>query len=532
MSQIGKPPCDDGAVLYGGTAKPCSAPSRHWTLVAAILGSSMAFVDGTVVNVALPAIQRELGATTSDAQWIMESYALFLASLLLVGGVLGDRFGRKRIFMIGTALFTLASIGCSLSTAIGPLIAARAIQGIGAALLVPGSLALISATFPQAERGAAIGTWSAFSGITAAIGPVIGGFLVDHYSWTWAFLVNAPLGVVLLLICAARVPESRGDAGSGAIDIAGAGLATVGLAGVVFAFIEAPSRGWAAVPVWMAAVIGVLALGLFVRVEARVAAPMLPLELFRERNFAGANVLTLLLYAALGGSLFFLPLNLIQVQGFGATAAGAALLPFIAIMFALSRWAGGLVDRFGPKLPLVVGPLIAAIGFAMFALPSVGSHYGTTFFPAICILGVGMSITVAPLTTTVMNAVGEELAGTASGVNNAVSRAAALLAIAVFGVVLTMTFDARLSDQLATLHAPAALVTSVMAQREKLAGIIIPDGYPAAMTAALKRAVDLSFVAGFRWVMLVSAGLALLSAISAGMFIHGNHPAHAATGVA
>ena len=235
-------------------------------------------------------------------------------------------------------------------------------------------------------------------------------------------------------------------------------------------------------------------------------------------------------YAALGGSLFFLPLNLIQVQGFGATAAGAALLPFIAIMFALSRWAGGLVDRFGPKLPLVVGPLIAAIGFAMFALPSVGSDYWTTFFPAICVLGVGMSITVAPLTTTVMNAVGEELAGTASGVNNAVSRAASLLAIAVFGVVLTMTFNARLSDQLATLRAPAALVSAVMGQREKLAGIVIPDGYPAAMTAALKRTVELSFVAGFRWVMLVSAGLALLSAISAGMFIHGRNSAHAATG--
>lgn len=529
MSQIGKPPCDNGVILYGASAKPCSAPSRHWTLVAAILGSSLAFIDGTVVNVALPAIQRKLGATTSDAQWIMESYALFLASLLLVGGVLGDLFGRKRIFMIGTGLFTLASIGCSLSTAIGPLIAARAVQGVGAALLVPGSLALISATFPLSERGAAIGTWSGSSGITAAIGPVIGGFLVEHYSWTWAFLVNAPLGVVLLLICAAKVPESRGGEASSKVDVAGASLVTVGLAGVVFALIEAPSRGWTAMPVWMAAVVGVLGLLLFVRVEARSGAPMLPLGLFRERDFAGANVLTLLLYGALGGSLFFLPLDLIQVQGFGATAAGAALLPFIAIIFVLSRWAGGLVDRFGPKLPLVVGPVIAATGFAMFMLPSVGSHYWTAFFPAISILGVGMSITVAPLTTTVMNAVGEELAGTASGVNNAVSRTAALLAIAVFGIVLTLTFNARLSEELASLRAPTELVSSIMAQREKLAGIVLPGGYSEAITSASRRAIDRSFVAGFRWVMLVSAALALLSAISAGIFIQGKMPARSTT---
>src|SRR5579859_5576991 len=255
MSQIGRPPCDYGVILHGAPATPCPAASRRWTLVAAILGSSLAFIDGTVVNVTLPAIQRELGASTSDAQWVMESYALFLASLLLVGGVLGDRFGRKRIFMIGAALFTLASIGCSLATAVGALIAARAIQGIGAALLVPGSLALISAGFPQAERGAAIGTWSAFSGITAAIGPVIGGFLVDHYSWTWAFLVNAPVGVVLLAICMAKVPESKGKTAAGSIDVLGASLATIGLAGLVFAFIESPMRGWKATPIWMATVI-------------------------------------------------------------------------------------------------------------------------------------------------------------------------------------------------------------------------------------------------------------------------------------
>lgn len=512
-------------VLGAKAAATQASPSRHWTLVAAILGSSLAFIDGTVVNVALPAIQHDLNASTSDAQWVMESYALFLASLLLVGGALGDRFGRKRIFMIGAAVFTLASVGCALSAAVVPLIAMRAVQGVGAALLVPGSLALISATFPPAERGAAIGTWSAFSGITAAIGPVIGGFLVEHYSWTWAFLVNAPVGVVLLAICAGKVPESKGGAEAGSVDVVGAALVTLGLASLVFAFIEAPMRGWSAPAIWGSLLAGVIALVAFVRVEMRVASPMLPLPLFRERHFTGANVLTLLLYASLGGSLFFLPLNLIQVQGYGATAAGAALLPFIAIMFLLSRWTGSLVDRFGSRLPLIVGPTIAAAGFALFALPSAMGSYWTSFFPAIVVLGLGMSVTVAPLTTTVMNSVDKQLAGTASGINNAISRAAALLAVALFGFVLTMVFNARLDDALQGMHASASLLADVATQRQKLAGMNIPDTYPPALIAAVKHAVNQAFVAGFRWVMLISAGLALLSAISAWIIINDAPPA-------
>jgi EmrB/QacA subfamily drug resistance transporter len=521
MSRTGKPSSDNGAIPHDTAAVSCSVAQRRWTLVAAILGSSLAFVDGTVVNVALPAIQRELDATTADAQWVMESYALFLASLLLVGGVLGDRFGRRAVFMVGTALFTVSSVACALAGTVDILIAARAVQGIGAALLVPGSLALISAAYPESGRGAAIGTWSAFSGITAAVGPVIGGFLVEHYSWTWAFLVNVPLGIVLLVICFARVPESRGAASHDPVDVTGATLATLGLAGVVFALIEAPARGWTAGPVLIAAIGGVVGLALFLFAEARGRAPMLPLALFRLRNFAGANLLTLLLYAALGGSLFFFPLNLIQVQGYGATAAGAAFLPLIGIMFALSRWAGTLVDVFGSKLPLVVGPIVAAIGFALFALPSIGGSYWTTFFPAVCVLGLGMSVTVAPLTTTVMNAVGEEHAGTASGVNNAVSRVAGLLAIAVFGIVLTVAFNARLDAELSRLHAPRELVDAVLAQRQKLAGIALPDGFPVAVTSALKRAIGEAFVLGFRWVMLISAALAVLSAISAWLFIAG-----------
>jgi EmrB/QacA subfamily drug resistance transporter len=525
---------DAAAFRLGNTRamKPItSKAAQRWTLVAAILGSSMAFVDGTVVNVALPAIQRTLDASAAEMQWVVEAYALFLASLLLVGGALGDRLGRRRIFMIGASIFVAASIACALSPGIVALIVARAVQGVGAALLVPGSLALLSATFPEAQRGAAIGTWSAFSGITAAIGPVIGGFLVDHYSWTWAFLINIPVGAVLLFLCATRVPESVGGHGDQAtvhapIDIAGAVLATVGLAGIVFALIEAPMRGWSNAAVIASAAIGVAALALFVRVERRTREPMLPLGLFGESNFAGANLLTLLLYAALGGALYFLPLNLVQVQGFGATAAGAAFLPFIAIMFALSRWAGKLVDRFGAKRPLVIGPAIAALGFAWFAVPGVGANFWTTFLPAICVLGLGMSITVAPLTTTVMNAVDRDLSGTASGINNAVSRTAGLLAIALFGIVVAWAFGAALDVSLGGLHLAPDVRAQIDAQRFKLAGIVVPEGLSAPDPSALKHAVGAAFVSGFRWVMLISAGLALLSAVAAWRMIDAGGDGH------
>ncbi len=507
-------------ILHGENAEDdavaCSESSRRWTLVAAIVGSGMAFVDGTIVNVALPAIQRALDATTADAQWVMEAYALLLSALLLVGGVLGDRYGRRRVFVIGAAVFTLASLACAVSTSAGTLIDARAWQGLGAALLVPGSLALISSAYPKARRGAAIGTWSAFSGITAAAGPVIGGYLVEHVSWHWAFLINVPLGVALVAICLWRVPESRG-AQAGQLDIAGALLATLGLAGVVFALIEAPTRGWLAPSVLVAAVGGVVALVAFVVVERRSISPMLPLSLFRHREFASANALTLLLYAALGGSLFFIPLNLIQVHGYGATAAGASLLPTILIMFALSRWTGRLVDRVGARLPLMIGPVVAGAGFALYALPGVDGNYWTTFFPASCVLGLGMSIVVAPLTTTVMNALPPQHAGTASGVNNAVSRTAGLLAIAVFGVVLTVVFNDTLDARLAALTLPGDVVREIGAQRAKLAGIQIGD--PQA-----REAIGVSFVAGFRVVMLVSAALAALSAVIAATTLRPDRP--------
>lgn len=526
MAQIGKPPCDDALVLHGAASSPCPPASRRWVLAAAILGSSMAFIDGTVVNVALPAIQHDLQADAFQAQWVVEAYALLLAALLLVGGALGDRFGRRRIFVIGVLVFAVASVACALSGTVGQLIAARALQGAGAALLVPGSLALISAAFPEKERGAAIGTWSGFSGITAALGPVLGGYLIDNYSWTWAFLINVPLAACVLAIAWRHVPESRAAAGK-PLDTWGAVLATISLGGVVYALVEAPTRGWNSGAVLAALCIGVAAGLVFVVAELRVRAPMLPLGLFRNRNFSGANLLTLLLYAALGGALYFFPLNLIQVQGYSATAAGAALLPFILIMFVLSRWAGTLVDRFGAKPPLVVGPAITALGFALFALPSVGAggaRYWSTFFPAVVVLGIGMTVTVAPLTTTVMNAVGRDLAGTASGVNNAVSRAAALLAIAVFGLVMAWRFDAGMDTRLAQAQVPAEVGAALAAQRDRLAGAEIPPGLDAALAAQLKDAVRRSYVSGFRWIMLLAAALALLSALAAWRLIEGKTP--------
>ena len=477
----------------------------------------MVFVDGTVVNVALPAIQHQLGADAAQAQWVIESYALFLASLLLVGGALGDRFGRRRIFLAGVVLFTAAALACALSRTIVQLIAARAVQGIGGALLVPGSLALISGAYPEKDRGRAIGTWSGASGVAAAVGPVIGGFLIDHASWHWAFFINLPLGALLFPLARMKVKEVRAP-GHHHLDIPGATLATAGLAGLVFALIEAPVRGWTSPLVLGAAATGAIALVAFAVVESRRAAPMLDFGLFRNRDFAGANLLTLALYAALGGGLYFLPLDLIQVQGYGATAAGAALLPFVVLLFLLSPWAGTLVTRFGARLPLVVGPCIAAAGFALFAWPSIGGSYWTTFFPAVCVLGLGMAITVAPLTTTVMNSVGRERAGIASGVNNAVSRVASLLSIAVFGIVMSIAFDAALGDGLTALNLPQELRDAVLQQRARLAAIDLPQG-AGPHAEAIRHAIGEAFVGGFRRVMILCAGLAMLSAVAAGLML-------------
>ncbi len=516
MSHIGKPPCDEGVILAQPARAPAARLSEPWILATTILGSSLAFVDGTVVNVALPVLQTELGATASEVQWVVESYALLLASLILTGGALGDSLGRRRVFAVGVAVFAFASVWCGLSPTLPQLIGARAVQGVGAALLVPGSLAILSSSFDESRKGAAIGTWSAFTGITAAIGPVLGGWFVENVTWRWVFFINLPVALVVLALLWWRVPESDGGSPDSRLDWLGAGLVSIGLGGLTFGLIESSARGLRHPAVMASLAFGLAALAAFVAVEKRAEHPMAPPPLFRSREFASANVLTFFLYAALGGALFFFPFNLVQLQRYSPSEAGLALLPFILIMFVLSRWAGGLVGRYGSKLPLVAGPAIAAVGFALFARPSIGGSYWTTFLPAVVVLGLGMAISVAPLTTTVMGAVESSHAGVASGINNAVSRTAGLLAIAAFGVVLSAEFNRSLDRKLPELGLSPHQERAVDHERPMLVAAEIPSDLP-----LVRRSFETSFVAGFRAVMGSASVLALLAALTACLFLGG-----------
>src|SRR5467141_672468 len=505
MAIFVQPPCDEAVIRWRAAAAPCTKAVGPWVLAATILGSSMAFIDGTVVNVALPALQSALNATVTDVQWVIEAYSLLLSALLLVGGSLGDRYGRRHVFVIGVIIFGAASAWCGFARNIHELIFARAVQGFGAALLVPGSLAIISSSFREEDRGRAIGTWSGFSAITAAIGPVLGGWLIEHVSWRAVFFINLPLAIIVVVICYWSVPESSSNE-KGRLDWLGAIVIALGLGALVWGLIESSRLGFTHPAIVAALVAGLVLIVTFVFLERQSRHPMVPLELFRSRTFTGANLLTLLLYSALGGTLFFVPLNLIQVQHYSPTAAGAALLPFILVMFLLSRWAGGLVQKYGARTPLVVGPLIAAAGFALFAWAEIGGSYWTTFFPAVAVLGVGMAISVAPLTTTVMNSVAQTRAGIASGINNAVSRVAGLLAIAVLGIVMLWEFNHALETNLSGL--PSSIRQSLDQQRAKLAGADLPQNIPSAVRAELREAIDYSFVAGFRAVMFAGALLA------------------------
>jgi EmrB/QacA subfamily drug resistance transporter len=520
LANIGNPPCDVGVIRSRKADAPCAPSSGSWILAATIIGSAMAFIDSTVTNVALPQIQVRLAATAGDAQWIVESYALFLSALILVGGSLGDHYGRRRIFAMGVAIFTLASVWCGLSTSPDMLIAARAVQGVGGAMLVPGSLAIISASFDEEERGKAIGTWAGLSGVTTALGPILGGFLVENVSWRAAFVINVPLAVVVLLIVARHVPESR-DPDARKVDIPGAGLATLGLGGVVFSLITSAEAGFTDLKVVVSLVVGVGALAAFVVWEQRTEEPMLPLSMFRSRNFSGANILTLLLYAGLGGALYFLPFLLIQVHGYSATAAGSSFLPFTIITFLMSRWAGGLITRFGARLPLTIGPVVAATGFILFAVPGTEGSYWTTFFPAVVVLGFGMSLVIAPLTTTAMSSVSGRHSGLASGVNNAVSRTAGLLAIPVLGIFVFLVFSGGLDARVQSLDLSPKAQQQLEAEKVDLGGAEVPSGVGRQTGAKIETAIEESFLDAFRLAMFIAAGLAVASAAAAAIIIEG-----------
>jgi EmrB/QacA subfamily drug resistance transporter len=432
----------------------------RWVITAAVLGSGIAFLDSTVVNVALPHIGADLGGGLSGLQWTLDGYLLTLSALLLLGGALGDEYGRKRMFVIGLVWFTAASVLCGLAPSIGALIAARALQGAGGALLVPGSLALITASFRSEDHGAAIGAWSGLTGVATAVGPFLGGWLVDAVSWRLVFLINVPLAAGALWVTMRHVPESSDPQAGTRPDFAGAATATVGLAGLVFALIQGPAHGWSPFVVF-AGVVGAAALVAFPFVELRVASPLVPLEIFKSRQFSGANGTTFVVYAALGVALFLVVVELQTSLGYSALAAGTATLPITVLMLFLSPRAGRLSQRIGPRIPMTIGPLVVAVGLVMLAGIGPGTTYLTGILPGLVVFGLGLSLTVAPLTAAVMGSVEENHVGVGSGVNNAVARIAGLLAVAVLPALAGLesaSAGAEFSDGVArALYISAAL---------------------------------------------------------------------------
>ncbi len=415
-----------------GTAK------GRWVVAAAVLGSGVAFLDGTVVNAALPAISRDLDANLGDLQWVLTGYLLTLGSLLVLGGSLGDRYGRRRIFVIGLVAFAATSLLCAIAPDTGMLIMARCAQGVAAALLVPNSLAMVSASFNVLDRGRAIGAWSGLGGIATAIGPFLGGYLIDSVSWRWVFVINLPISAAAIMIALRHVPESRDEHAGAHLDVIGSLLLTVGLAGVVYALIEGPGHGWTATSVGVG-VLGVVALASFLFVEARIANPMVPLGIFKSQQFSGANAVTFAVYAAIGTVTFLLVVHLQTDLGYSALEAGASLLPITMCMLLFSARAGALAQRIGPRWPMTIGPLVVAVGMALLGRVDPGTTYWATVFPALLVLGLGLSLTVAPLTATVLGAVDDSHAGIASAINNSVARIAGLLAVAVLPAAAGLT---------------------------------------------------------------------------------------------
>ena len=502
----GRHPCDPGLAEAHERTIPCPQRDKPWVLATAILGSSLAFIEGSVVNLALPAVQSDFGADSSEVQWVMNAYLLVLGSFMLIGGSMGDRFGLRRIFIVGTVVFALGALAAALAASMPLLVAARLLQGLGGALLVPASLALIGSHFEGHERGRAIGTWAGASALTTALGPVLGGWLIDRWNWPAVFLLVVPLAAITVAICWWRVPVSPSRTRE-ALDYPGALTLAASLGLLIYGLV-------AALPVVARAVLLSLSLVLgavFLWRERRLRAPMLPLRLFRSPVFSGANAMTFLLYAALSGTLFFLPFNLIQVQGFSATQAGAAFLPFSLVMGFGSTFAGDRIRKGNPRRMLTIGPMIAALGFAALAIPGQDADYVAGFLPGILLVAVGMTLAVAPLTTVVMSSVGAGESGLASGVNNTAARVAGTVAIAALTAVAVWHFGGALDGELQARDVPPRLAGELAQRASRLAELEAPGGTPAPVAAVVSAAVASAYVDTFRLLALICASLAAAS---------------------
>ena len=504
------------------TTVTLKSAAGKWIMVSAILASAMAFIDGTALNVVLPALQKNLNATGADLFWLLNAYLLILASLILVGGSLGDKLGRKKIFMLGIFIFIIGSAACGFAPTVFLLIIFRIIQGIGGALMIPGSLSLISSSINENERGKAIGTWSAITTVVTMGGPILGGTLADAGLWRYIFFINVPIGIGALIILAFKVKESRDEDADKAIDMAGAISIALSLASLTFGFLRIPAVGFKSAQVYLTLLSGIILLIVFLVVEKKSKHPMMPLDLFTKPVFTGVNLLTFFLYAGLGAGMLFLSLNLVQVQGYSQLQSGLTFLPFTVLMITIARFAGTVADKYGPRLLLIVGPATAGTGLLLlsFVKQTAGpSEYWMTFFPGIIMFGLGMSFTVAPLTATVMTSVSDHLSGTASGVNNALTRISNVFANAIFGALAALLFAGVLQNKIQSIPLDANVKQAVVKEAANLGNAKVPNQVNSQYKKNISTSYRESFIHAYSVIMKISAGLGFLGALMTVIFI-------------
>jgi EmrB/QacA subfamily drug resistance transporter len=502
-----------------------SSTTGKWIIVSSIMASAMAFIDSTALNVILPSLQKSLNASGTDLFWILNAYLLILAALILIGGSLGDKLGRKKVFMIGIFIFIAGSAACGFAPGVTLLIAFRMLQGIGGALMIPGSLSLISSSINETERGKAIGTWSAFTTVVTMGGPILGGAFGDAGLWRYIFFINIPIGLAALFILWRKVPESRDEDSNQNLDFAGAITIALGLASLTFGFLRIPDVGLYNWQVYCALAAGILLLITFVIIEKKSKHPMMPLQLFTNLTFSGANLLTFFLYAGLGAGMLFQGLNMVQAQGYSQLQSGLTFLPFTVLMISLARFAGSLADKYGPRLLLIGGPAVAGTGLLILSFvkqTSGPSAYWTTFFPGIVVFGLGMSFTVAPLTIAVMSSVSDNFSGTASGVNNALTRIANVFANAVIGALAVLFFSGALQNKIKNTHLNSNEKQLVLIQAVNLGDAKVPIDINSKDIGIIETAYHEGFISAYGKIMKISAGLGFLGAFMALLFIRDN----------